>query len=37
MVNELCMLEVDRPDFATSGTLENDLPCDRNWAKSIEN
>ena len=37
MVNELCLLEIDRPENAVSGTLENKLSCDKNWEKSVEN
>ena len=37
MVNELCLLEIDRPENAVSGTLENNLSCDKNWEKSVEN
>ena len=37
MVNELGLLEVDRPENAASGTLENKLSYDKNWEKSVEN
>ena len=37
MDNKLCMLEVGRTEIIISGTLENELSCNRNWEKSIEN
>ena len=36
MVNELCLLEIDRPKNAVSGTLENKLSCDKNWSRELE-
>ena len=37
MVRDLWLLEIDRPENAISGTLENNLSCDKNWEKSVEN
>ena len=37
MYKELCFLEVGRTESIVSGTLENSLSCNKNWAKSVEN